>query len=91
MPKKVELKESDVLKQVRELLRWRDWYVIRNHQSMGSHRGLSDLTAIRSGRVLWIEIKKPGGKLSDHQERFKTEIEGHGGTYLVVTKIEDLE
>ena len=90
MPKKIELKESDILKQVREYLRWKGFYVIRNQQSMGSHKGLSDLTAICAGKVLWIEIKKPGGKLSTHQENFKAEIESHGGIYLVVTNIDDL-
>lgn len=85
------LKESDILKQVRDYLRWADWYVIRNQQSMGSHKGLSDLTAIKEGKVVWIEIKRPGGKLSQHQENFRKDIEEHGGIYWVVTDIKDIK
>jgi Holliday junction resolvase len=93
MPKKIwqnhYMKESDILKQVRDYLRWHGWYIYRNHQSLGSHKGLSDLTAIRDGKTIWIEIKKPGGKPSDHQIKFAQEIESHGGIYLIITRIED--
>ena len=84
-------KEIDILRQVRDYLRWKGFYVYRNHQSLGSHKGLSDLTAIRNGETIWIEIKKPGGRLSDHQVKFGEEIETHGGKYLIVTKIDDLK
>ena len=84
-------KEIDILRQVRDYLRWQGWYVYRNHQSLGSHKGLSDLTAIRDGKTVWIEIKKPIGKLSEHQVKFAEEIEAHGGKYLIVRKIEDLK
>jgi len=82
--------EGDILKQVRDYLRWRGWLVIRNHQSLGSHRGLSDLVALKNGEVLWIEIKRPGGKLSRHQEKFKEDVEAHGGNYLVITDLAKL-
>lgn len=84
-------KEIDILRQVRDYLRWQGWYVYRNHQSLGSHKGLSDLTAVRNGVTAWIEIKKPGGRISDYQLKFREEIEAHGGKYLIVTKIEDLK
>lgn len=84
-------KEIDILRQVRDYLRWQGWYVYRNHQSLGSHKGLSDLTAVRDGKTVWIEIKKPGGKLSEHQIKFGEEIETHGCKYLIVKNIEDCE
>lgn len=84
------IKEADVLKQVRQYLTLRNWYVYRNHQSLGSHKGLSDLTAIKGGRVIWVEIKRPGGKLSDWQKAFRDEIQVHGGEYYCVYCLEDI-
>ena len=86
--KKPVIKERDVLRQVRDYLTLRNWFVYRNHQSLGSHKGLSDLTAIKGGRVIWVEIKKPGGKLSDYQRVFRDNILGCGGTHYVVDSLE---
>lgn len=82
--KKPVIKERDVLRQVRDYLTHKNFFVYRNHQSLGSHKGLSDLTAIKGGRVIWLEIKKPGGKLSDYQKAFRDAINMHGGEYYVI-------
>ena len=65
---------------------------------MGSYKGLSDLTAVRTNkwtapqfRVVWIECKAGKDKLSKYQEAFKYHIESHGGEYLVVRDIDDLK
>lgn len=87
----VKLTETDIMRQIREYLQWHGWYVIRNQQSLGSHPGLSDLTAIRAGRVLWIEVKTAKGKLSKAQEKFKQCIEMAGGEFVLARSIEDIE
>lgn len=84
-------KESEIQAAVRDWLRWHKWLVIRNHQTLGSHKGLADLTAIKDGRVLWIEVKRPGGGLRPDQERFRDEILAHGGEYLIAWSVEDVE
>jgi hypothetical protein len=82
--------EGAILAALRNYLRLRGWFVIRHQQSMGSHKGLSDLTAIKDGITVYLETKRPGGALSPVQEKFKTAIEGHGGIYRVVASYEDL-
>ena len=84
------MKESDIQAQVRQVLTLCGWYVFRHHQSLGSHRGLSDLTAIKCGRTVWIEMKTPKGKLSAHQETFRDAVEAAGGEYRVVRCLEDI-
>lgn len=84
-------RESEILATCRELLRLRGWFCIRHQQGLGSHRGLSDLTAIKAGRVLWIEIKTPRGRLSQYQERFRADIMAAGGTYLTIDDPNELE
>lgn len=83
--------ETIIQNQVRELLRHDGWYVIRHQQGLGSHAGLSDLTAIKDGKTIYIEIKTPKGYLSDRQKQFQHEIESHGGVYVVCRKIEDIQ
>ena len=84
------INEGAILAALRNYLRLRGWFVIRHQQSMGSHKGLSDLTAIKDGITVYLETKRPGGTLSPVQEQFKAAIEGHGGIYRVVASYDDV-
>ena len=59
-------------------------------QGMGAYKGIPDIIAIKQGRVLFLEIKRPGGKQSEHQWQFQIFIEGHGGEYYIVKSLDDL-
>lgn len=59
-------------------------------QGIGTVRGLPDRIAIKGGRTVYLEFKRPAGKLSPHQEARRAEIEGAGATYLVIKQVEDL-
>lgn len=87
------LTEAEVLRQVKDYLKAHGWYVFRVHQSALSHKGLSDLVAVRDGRVLFIECKSQHkrAKQSDEQAEFQREIEAHGGTYILARCIEDVK
>ncbi len=67
------------------------FFCFKIHQSLGSYRGICDLIAIKDGHVVFIEVKTPKGRLSKHQEKFREDIEAHGGRYVVARCIEDLE
>lgn len=84
-------KESEILATCRELLRLRGYFVIRHQQGLGAHRGLSDLTAIKGGVTLWIEVKTPRGQLSEHQRKFRDQLLAAGGIYLVIDDPNELE
>jgi len=75
---------------VRNILRWERWYVINNFQGMGCAPGMSDLTAIKDGKVLFIELKTATGRQSDAQLVFQKEIESRGGTYLLIRSVEQM-
>lgn len=85
--------ESDVLTQVRDYLRAKGFYVIRMHQSLGSKKGVSDLIAIKDGRVLFIECKSQHAKSKQSGEQliFQQQIEKHGGIYVLARSYEDVE
>ena len=82
--------EGQIQKEVKQYLQWTGWFVFKNHQTLGSYKGISDLTAMKKGRTLWIEIKRPKGKLSQHQENFKDHVEKCGGEYLVIHSLEEI-
>lgn len=83
--------ETIIQNQVREALRMDGWYVIRHQQGLGSHPGLSDLTAIKGGRTIYIEIKTPRGYQSEKQKLFQHDIEQHGGAYILCRSLEDIQ
>ncbi|MBP2635528.1 MAG: hypothetical protein H6Q72_1435 [Firmicutes bacterium] len=84
-------KETDIQNAIREYLLWNGWYVIRHHQSLGSLKGLSDLTAIKDGWTVYVEVKTPKGTLSEDQEKFRDNVIAHGGTYVVARSVEDVQ
>lgn len=82
--------ETAVKRAVRAHLRSQGYFVYPNTAGMGSHPGISDLCAVRAGAVLWVEAKSSSGRLSPAQEQFRTDIENHGGAYVVVRSVDDL-
>jgi Holliday junction resolvase len=85
------VKERDVIRDIRDWLCLHGWFVVRVQQSMGCHKGMSDIVAVKSGRVLFVEVKAPKGKQRPAQVDFQREIEEHGGVYVLARSIEDLE
>ncbi len=83
--------ETTIQNQIRTRLRANGWFVIRHQQGMGCHKGLADLTAVRAGITVYVEVKTPKGYLSPNQESFKNDIERAGAKYLVARRIEDVD
>lgn len=55
-----------------------------------SRRGVPDIIVIRKGTVIFLEVKRPGGKLSPDQEDFKDDCIRESVQYHVVTSIDDV-
>jgi len=89
MKKTHKASEKDIKKAVVDYLQWKGWFVYNNFQSLGSHKGLSDLTALKNGRAVWIEVKCPGGKISDHQATFAARVMGHGCEWFCLYSLDD--
>lgn len=91
MQKQPEPTETMILRSIRQYLQMHGWYVIRHHQGLGCHKGLSDLTAIRNGVTVYIEVKKRGGYQSTVQKKFQADVEDHGAKYILAKGIEDVK
>lgn len=88
---KPKVTEADIRRQVRDYLRIRGWFVFHILQGgVGVYRGITDLIAAKDGRVLFIELKTARGRQSEHQKKFQSDIEAHGGEYVLCRGVDDL-
>ncbi len=88
---KPKILERDIQKSIKDWLQYKGWFTFKNHQSLGSHKGVADLVAMKGGRTMWLEVKTATGKLHASQEKFKDDIQRVGCEYHIVRSIEDVE
>ena len=94
--------EADVQKQILQFLRYKNIFHYRNNTGAYSDKesgryirfgskGAGDIIAIYPGGRYWsIEVKRPGGKLSDDQIEFLLSVRKAGGVGSCVESIEDV-
>jgi len=58
---------------------------------MGVYPGFPDLMVIWAGRVLFLELKSPTGRLSEAQHAFADAVMGQGFTWALVRSVRDAE
>lgn len=54
-----------------------------------SIRGWTDRLVLLDGLVLFIEVKKPGGRISPHQKRIIADLQARGYNATVVWSLEE--
>lgn len=87
----MKVTETDIRRQVRDYLRIRGWFVFHILQGgVGVYRGITDLIAVKDGRVLFIELKTKTGRQSDHQRKFQADLEHAGGEYVLCRGVDEL-
>jgi len=87
---KIKITENDVKRQVKDYLNIKGWFNFPLTAGMGSYPGLPDRIAIKNGRTLYIEVKRPGGKQSVNQMTFQSDIWAKGGHYILVKCLDDM-
>ena len=56
---------------------------------MGVHRGFADLMVISDGRVLFLELKVPKGRLRLEQEAFRDAVLAQGFGWALIRSLDD--
>lgn len=56
---------------------------------MGVHRGFADLMVMSGGRVLFLELKAPKGRLRPDQEAFRDAVLAQGFGWALVRSLDD--
>ena len=57
---------------------------------MYSTKGIADITGCLDGKFFAIEVKKPGGRLTDLQQKFMDEVLLAGGTAMMATSVAEV-
>jgi Holliday junction resolvase len=93
MTKLFDMAERDVQRQVVDGLRLRGAYVIVTHgpKNRPVCPGVSDIVAVFPGRVLFVECKGEGGKVSEEQREFLSTMRALGHTAFVTDGWDDCE
>ena len=87
----LKITESMIKSQIKDYLALKGIFNYHNLQGIGSYKGIPDRIMHYRGRVVYLEIKTPTGKLSEHQEAFRRQCLEDKVAYWVIRSIEDLE
>ncbi len=82
--------ETDIKHAVKQYLDIKGIFSYPLLQGLGAYKGLPDRAMHFKGRVVYLEIKKPKGKLSIHQEAFGLTCFTDGIEYLVIRSLDDI-
>lgn len=88
---KIKITENDIKHQVKDFLAIKHIFSFPILQGIGSWPGLPDRVLHVKGRVIYLEIKKPGGKMSPGQLAFQAQCIEDGIDYWCVSDIEALD
>lgn len=82
--------ETAIKHTIRDYLTVHKWFVFPILQGMGAYKGISDLVACKDGKTMFIEVKAPRGKQSEHQAKFEINVKQSGCHYLIARGYEDV-
>ena len=82
--------ETDIKSAVKDYLAIKGIFSYPVLQGLGAYRGLPDRVMHFKGRVVYLEIKKPKGKLSPHQGAFEIQCMDDMIEYLVIRSLDDI-
>lgn len=83
--------ETFIRRSVKEMLELDGWDVTYHQQGPLCRKGFPDLTALKNGKTLYIEIKTPTGRQSAYQVEFQRICEAHGGIYVLARSVDDIK
>ncbi len=87
----MKINETHIKGQVKDYLAIKGIFNYPILQGMGAYKGIPDRIMHYKGDVVYLEIKTPTGKLSDHQKIFEEQCYNDRIPYWVIRSIEDLE
>ncbi len=87
---KLVLSETDIKHQIIDYLGVKGIFNYGLLQGIASFKGLPDRVMHFNEKVVYLEIKRPKGKLSPHQKLFCHQCIDDGIDYLVIRSLDDI-
>lgn len=81
--------EQKIQKKITDKLTGNGWHVVKLIKC--NKPGTPDLVCCKGAECVWIEVKKPGGKLSKLQEFTIKEMREKGLSVIVAFGVEDIK
>ena len=81
--------ESRLSRKIMAALRERGAMVWKNHGSQYMTAGLPDIVGVYNGKMIAIETKMPGGRLSEIQKHRLEEMRQAGASVVVAHSVEE--
>ncbi len=88
--KTIPILERDIKSQVKDYLSIRGIFNFPLVQGMGAYKGVPDRVLHYKGQVVYLEIKRPGGKQSEYQKAFEAQCLADGISYWLITSVDEL-
>ena len=86
----LKLTEGQIKGQIKAYLAVRHIFNYHNLQALGSYKGLPDRTMQLNGKVVYLEIKKPGAELTPSELAFQEQCERDRVPYWVIRDVDEL-
>ena len=83
--------ETLIRRSIVSILRMDGWDVTYHQQGPLCRKGFPDLTALKDGVTLYIEVKTATGKQSAYQVEFERICKEHGGMYILARSVDDIK
>lgn len=87
----IKISENMIKAQIKDFLTLKHIFNFPLLQALGAYRGVPDRIIHYQNKVIYLEIKKPDGKMSQYQQEFQRQCNEDGIDYWVVSSIEELE
>lgn len=88
---KLKLNESQLTKLIRDYLKLKGVFHWKQHQGLGSTKGVPDIIGVlKGGRSLFIEVKTSRGTVSPEQENFLNNARALGAKAFVARSVDDV-
>jgi len=86
--------EAELKRKSKKWLDKNGWFNPNIHsEGFYCHKGIADKVVVKNGRVVMIEFKRDDkkSKQSPEQITFQNNWESHGGEYIIVRSVEELQ
>ena len=83
--------EKKIQKEIVTYLKEEKYSVDVITKGMHGNNGISDIIAVGNGKILYIEVKRPGKKATELQRLFLKEKARMGAIVIVATSVNDVK
>ncbi len=85
-----QVKEKQIENKIKKWLEGNGYWWMKVHGDMFQKSGVPDILACVNGKFVGIEVKRPGGRLSELQKYNIERIQAAGGVAFVATSVDEV-